>query len=76
MLSVPSPQPLFAFLAVGAGLAMALAVRRTPMLSAVTAGLLVNAALRLRLPGPVVTELAAAVALLLPVAVSGYRGLR
>ena len=74
--SVPSPEPLLGFAAVGAAVAAALTARRTPVLTALVGLALVNAVLRLRLPGPAVTEVFAALAVLAPVCLSGYRRLR
>lgn len=74
--SAGAPHPSVAFAAAGAALAMALTASQSPVTTALVGGALVNAALRLRLPGPAATEVLVAAVLLAPVAVSGYRRLQ
>ncbi|MGI8686358.1 MAG: DUF4012 domain-containing protein, partial [Acidimicrobiales bacterium] len=75
VMSVGSPQPALAFAAAGAAAAAALTGGRSPLATALVGAAVVNAALRLRLPGSSPVEVVAALAVLAPVAASGWRTL-
>lgn len=70
--SVTSPEPVAAFGAAGAALAMALTVRRSPLVTALVAAGVVNAVLRMRFGGPFGAEIPVAVAALGLIVASGY----
>jgi len=73
--SVGSNGAVFGFAAAGVALATALTARKAPAAAVVVGALVINALLRLRLPGPHGLESLAAFALFIPIVWSGYRRL-